>query len=35
MAMQNLQFVFKNVSDWIGAGIESSGKGTFSIPKFW
>jgi hypothetical protein len=35
MAMQNLQFVFKNVSDWIGALIESSGKGTFSIPKFW
>ena len=35
MAMQNLQFVFKNVRDWIGALIESSGKGTFSIPKFW
>jgi hypothetical protein len=35
MAMSNLQFVFKNVSDWIGALIESSGKGTFSIPKFW
>lgn len=35
MAMQNLQFVFKNVSEWIGKLIESSGKGSFSIPKFW
>ncbi len=35
MAMQNLQFIFNNVSNWIGKLIEGSGKGTFSIPKFW